>query len=64
MPVITQTPKTSHTYLNKSKVQIKQFREECSFTDREGIICVLQITREKCLNDFQLAFIPDKCDQQ
>lgn len=35
MPLVTQTPKTSHTYLNKSRLQIKQVSEEWSFTERE-----------------------------
>lgn len=46
MPVITQTPKTSHTYLNKLRLQIKQFREESSFTEREAMVSALHIARE------------------
>ena len=46
MPVITQIPKTIHTNLNKLRLQIKQFREEWSFTEGEDMVCVLQIAKE------------------
>jgi hypothetical protein len=46
MPVTAQTHKTSHLYINKLGLKIKQFREEWPFTEQETTVCVLQITRE------------------
>lgn len=36
--MITKIPKTSHIYLNKLRLQIKQFSEEWPFTERETMV--------------------------